>query len=501
MRGGNRQRARDRDLDSSHSIDTSVRDNVMDTCVTANTDKHIGVEKSQEMTSGGLGSCDTKAERDRGIDCDSFFNGYLSVTVDRSSPVCLPGGLLKGEEGVKSDERPIAELNSDDVEAATLCDRAGVVEKTDGNATVNYRMATLTCHVCGYSSSHKNNFDRHLFLHGLAPDGEANICGECGKACRDADELRTHIRIKHRKELFRCERCGDGGKAFQSRKALRYHVATKHTGEFRFRCSVCDKTFLYGAHFRTHMNVHEGVRQLCPHCGKQFNYRASLTKHMDACRDHVDGGETKPSRGLFGCEFCDRMFRSKSYLADHVHTRHLRTRRYACAACGASFLYRTGLARHRLKCPEGAARGEKPHCRLSEINDGTQRSVEATLVDDLLSDTGSGTNLAVLSVAVQGCTSHPTNRADAVPPLGVPAASTSLLNAVTLSMPSTDDVLLAGGLQLVTSVCCLPSDRQGTCTESMEPSIEQLFNSSSDSTLHNLHMSDVAPTIQNDMYP
>ena len=471
-----------------------MRDNVTDECGTPNTDTLISVE----LTSGDLGRCCTTVEG--GIDCESFFNGDLSV--DIGSPGCQRGDLLEKEEAVKSDEGPIAELNpSDDVDAATLCTRTGVVEETDGNATVNDRSATWTCHVCGYSSSHKNNFDRHLFLHGLAPDGKVNVCGECGKACRDADELRTHIRIKHLKQLFRCERCGDAGKSFQSRKALRYHVATKHTGEFRFRCTVCDKTFLYGTHFRTHMNVHEGVRQLCPHCGKQFNYRASLKKHMDACRDRVDG-ETKPSRGHFGCEFCDRMFRSKSYLADHVHTRHLRTRRYACAACGASFLYRSGLARHRLKCPESAACGEKPRCGFSEINDGndTQRSVEAVLVDDLLSDTRSGTNVAILSVglAVQGSTSHRTNSADVVPPLGVLAASTSLLNTTTLSMPSTDDVLLPGGIHLVQSVCCPPSDMHGTSSESMEPSIAQLFNSSTDSTLCNLQMRAVALIHNND---
>ena len=455
--------------------------------MTANTDNHISVEKSHELTSGDLGSCDTTVER--GIDCESVFNGDLSV--DRATPGFQPDDLLEGEEGVKLDEGPVAELNpSDDVEAGTRCGRTGAVDTADGNATVDNRMATWTCHVCGYSSSHKNNFDRHLFLHGLAPDGKANICGECGKACRDADELRTHVRVKHRKQLFRCERCGDAGKSFQSRKALRYHVATKHTGEFRFRCTVCDKTFLYGTHFRTHMNVHEGVRQLCPHCGKQFNYRASLKKHMDACRDHVDG-ETKPSRGLFSCEFCDRMFRSKSYLTDHVHTRHLRTRRYACAACDTSFLYRSGLARHRLKCPQSAGRGEneKPRCGFSEINDGnelaTQPSVEAAVVDDFLSDTGSGTNLAILSVAVQGSVSHLTNRADSVPPLGVAAALTSLLNTAALPVPSTesDDVLLAGELHLVQSLCCPPSDRHGTCSESMEPSIAHLFNCSKDSTL------------------
>ena len=468
--------------------------------MTANTDKLVSVEKSHELTSGDPGSRETTVEGDLGgIACDSFFNGDLCV--DRATLACQPDGLLEEEEGVQSDEGPISELNSsEDVEAATLCGRPGDIEETDDNTTVNDRTATWTCHVCGYSSSHKNNFDRHLFLHGLSPDGRANICAECGKACRDADELRTHVRIKHRKQLFRCERCGDAGKSFQSRKALRYHVATKHTGEFRFRCTVCDKRFLYGTHFRTHMNVHEGVRQLCPHCGKQFNYRASLKKHMDACRDHVDG-ETKPSRGLFGCEFCDRMFRSKSYLTDHVHTRHLRTRRYACAACSASFLYRSGLARHKVKCPESAARVEKPPCRLREINDnnelGTQQLVEATLVDDLLSATGSGTDLAILSVAVQGSTSHPTNRADVVPPLGVPAASTSLLNTAAL-MPSTDDVLLASDLHLVKSVCCPPSDQRRICSEPMEPSIAHLFHSSMESTLCNLQMSDVASIPNND---
>ena len=489
-------------------------------------EKQNAVEKSQDV---GVSDCDATVEGD--------IKEENNRTTDDSTDKAIV--QLDSDEFSRydNDAEPARPGSGTEEGYTTVGDKAEGA-KTEGDKAV----VKWTCHVCGYSSAYKTNFERHLFLHGLTPNGKTHACDECGKRCRDAHELRTHVSVKHRKQLFRCARCGDDGKAFQSQKALRYHMATKHTGEFRYRCTVCDKTFLYGAHFRTHMNVHDGVRQLCPHCGKQFNYRGSLKKHMDACGARRDD-DNRPIPETFRCEHCDRTFRSRSYLTDHVYTRHLGTRRYTCTTCGATFIYRTGLARHRAKCsgtaPEDGVSENSAEARLGGSAGGreliagpSEEEEESTFVDDLLAEAGSDTNVALLPVALQGYVSHEvrqlTGRDDAASSFDVSASVTSLSTTValavpsseatltmpssevtltmpsseaTLTMPSSEATLImssseatlsmpvfsADGLQYATSVSCQPSDRPclvGACGASLESrTVTQLFNNSANPAL------------------
>jgi len=398
---------------------------------------------------------------------DSSVDGYIDGAT--SQPNRLSAEPDDGASDGTSDN-PMAVLISDELSRHDNNDGRNLrgTDATDGDVDHEVKW---TCHVCGYSSAHRNNFERHLFLHDLTLDGKSHVCSECGKRCRDAHELRTHVSVKHRKQLFRCARCGDGGKAFQSRKALRYHVATQHTGEFRYRCAVCDKTFLYSAHYRTHMNVHDGVRQLCAYCGKQFNYRASLKKHMDACEARRQDTATPPPVD-FRCEHCDRTFRSRSYLTDHVRTRHARTRRYACAACGAAFLYRTGLARHRVKCVKAPGNGLGASGVDSELVASPQ---EETTFVDLLAD--AGTDVALISAALE-YVSHTTGQLttgdDVKTSLHVPAVVTSLSATASLVATSPDHLLPTNVRHTVAS----PDDVLATTTAMSMTSRDDILSTS-----------------------
>ena len=51
----------------------------------------------------------------------------------------------------------------------------------------------------------------------------------------------------------------------------------------------------------------------------------------------------------FKCDLCDKYFKKREYLKDHLNI-HAGRKRYHCLYCGEAFLHRASLARHKGKC-------------------------------------------------------------------------------------------------------------------------------------------------------
>ena len=97
---------------------------------------------------------------------------------------------------------------------------------------------------------------------------------------------------------------------FARPSTLSHHMQT-HTGEKRFKCEICHKSFSQKITLSRHIRTHTGEKPFqCRICPKAFSQPGNLSHHM---RTHT--GE-KP----FKCEICHQSFAQKIVLKNHMKT-------------------------------------------------------------------------------------------------------------------------------------------------------------------------------------
>ena len=104
-------------------------------------------------------------------------------------------------------------------------------------------------------------------------------CDICNKHFAAASSLRNHTARLHSTEQqpYACEHCG---KPFNRRDHLERHVRT-HTGEKPFPCTLCDFAFSDRSALKVHLRVHSGEKPYnCDVCGKTFSTSSNKRSHM-----------------------------------------------------------------------------------------------------------------------------------------------------------------------------------------------------------------------------
>ncbi|XP_061674846.1 gastrula zinc finger protein XlCGF8.2DB-like isoform X2 [Syngnathoides biaculeatus] len=147
---------------------------------------------------------------------------------------------------------------------------------------------------------------------------------------------------------FVCPFCG---KTFNQRVHLSRHLSV-HTGDKPFHCTVCSKMFATRDRLRSHTRIHTGEKPFsCSVCAKRFFHRSHLAKHS-----HIHTG-VKP----FPCLFCTKRFYSNGDLIKHTRT-HTGEKPFTCSVCKASFGDSSTLGKHKRRHT-----GEKPFgCNLCD---------------------------------------------------------------------------------------------------------------------------------------
>ncbi len=84
--------------------------------------------------------------------------------------------------------------------------------------------------------------------------------------------------------------CPECGKKFD-KFYLKAHLSNFHNG-VRHECNLCDSTFAFKGSLQRHINnVHLKIVPKnaqtfpCPDCGREFNRRDVMTRHMDVVHD------------------------------------------------------------------------------------------------------------------------------------------------------------------------------------------------------------------------
>ncbi|XP_066956539.1 zinc finger protein 3 homolog [Macrobrachium rosenbergii] len=183
-----------------------------------------------------------------------------------------------------------------------------------------------TCKDCNLT------FNSHLLLiEHTESNHVANICSYCGFTTTFKNKLDRHV-VKHTKEkAFICDMCG---KQYSQKQNLRDHISRYHSEE--------DSSSRYP--------------YSCEHCKRMYRNENNLTKHLESQGGKCDiCGEVLPCSGVLfrhkknhascSCEYCDKVFQSKSALQIHVNIKH-KDKGLQCSMCPKKFLFPSYLKLH-----------------------------------------------------------------------------------------------------------------------------------------------------------
>ena len=121
-----------------------------------------------------------------------------------------------------------------------------------------------------------------------------------------------------------------------------FSLCQVHTGEKKYECGECGKTFREMANVKDHqLAVHLKIRpHTCHVCGKSFSLPLTLKKHLMTHSEDKD----------WFCFQCGKAFKCEQHLKNHqlVHDEDRET--YQCEYCLGLFKRPICLKKHQQKC-------------------------------------------------------------------------------------------------------------------------------------------------------
>lgn len=118
------------------------------------------------------------------------------------------------------------------------------------------------------------------------------------------------MRIHRNEQPYICEKCE---KSFSIKSNLKRHMQS-HMREEQFTCWKCGIKCSSEKKLAIHFRIHETISHKCPECGKLFQNKSNLTRHLK-----IHSNEREHS-----CDFCDYRAGRIYHLKRHIQRNHVK---------------------------------------------------------------------------------------------------------------------------------------------------------------------------------
>uniref|UniRef100_A0A8W7Q4D8 Protein krueppel n=1 Tax=Anopheles coluzzii TaxID=1518534 RepID=A0A8W7Q4D8_ANOCL len=208
------------------------------------------------------------------------------------------------------------------------------------------------CTICGlFMTNYTKHMQRHI-------DPTPFACPHCDKKMSDSANMKRHIDAVHLKIVVAtCEECN---LPFYVKPEYKWHMVRVHgQGDMtpRYKCQFCPKAFYFHTRMRVHMEQkhYEHRNYVCKICGMRFKTKYDgaiyISSNLNAllvhkkihsseahyqCRIPMCSRRFRSANGrrqhemthsgiIFGCDQCDKQYRSSGLLKAHVRKCHPKT--------------------------------------------------------------------------------------------------------------------------------------------------------------------------------
>ncbi|XP_015834119.2 gastrula zinc finger protein XlCGF26.1 isoform X5 [Tribolium castaneum] len=290
----------------------------------------------------------TDSRDDLGLDTHSYIMQQQKLPYSQEFEFGEPSesnvGLMTDEPAPKKAKRAAAlnkasvETDEDDLDAAMQITKAED-EDSDEIDQPEYVEAPSTSadDQPGPSGVNKTTveapFDDLFVKEEHKPSLEPVICETCNLELLDNKTLRRHRNVHHLSEKFTCDICQ---KRFKDKWTLKKHKEV-HSDKKPYYCEFCVKHVKTYVQFQAHKRDHANPVDICSECGQKFLHRSTYRKHMYL---HRTGG--------FKCQFCPRVFTTKSQrtLHEKTHEDNYVPPTFPCDSCGKIYSVEQNLRQH-----------------------------------------------------------------------------------------------------------------------------------------------------------
>ncbi|XP_055846092.1 zinc finger protein 37-like [Episyrphus balteatus] len=133
-----------------------------------------------------------------------------------------------------------------------------------------------SCHLCGQCYFRPSALKRHIeFTHKV--ESNKYECKECGLFFKNPSNFKEHSR-KHDKSIqFPCRHCD---RKFLQKKKLEHHIMRFHLNECPFKCDICGKCYVTKSNLTDHIrSKHTKTTFDCDKCKRKFESQSGLREH------------------------------------------------------------------------------------------------------------------------------------------------------------------------------------------------------------------------------
>ena len=173
--------------------------------------------------------------------------------------------------------------------------------------------------------------------------GVTHKCYICSKEFLRLEDVEIHIGREH--FGMRGNRCHICSKTFATLNGLKEHIQNIHLG-IRHKCPYCDRDFSLDTNLRVHVKgAHPSECCLCDVCGWSFTSKTRLQRHLQSFHIHGDGCQSQEVNEKRRYDPCGKVFVSSQTLRIHNDSVHLGIR-HECHLCDSNYSNRGNLLTH-----------------------------------------------------------------------------------------------------------------------------------------------------------